>query len=146
MRKYSLWIFVLGLLFITACAGRDAGQSGLEVRDAWARPGQAGGNTAIYFTLVNAQAEDDVLLSAATDAAGVAELHMTNMDSAGTMMMMQQENVPVPAGETVEFAPGGLHVMLIDLNNELLPEQTVTVQLQFERAGTLQVEAPVRQP
>jgi periplasmic copper chaperone A len=145
MKRYFLFIlFMVGLLLYACTPGsRD---TGLQVSDAWARPSQAGANSAVYFVVENGQAQDDMLLSAESDAAQVVELHQSLVDDAGHMMMQHQEHIAIPAGQSVEFAPGGLHIMLIGLTDDLQPGESITLQLNFQSAGTVQVEAPVRQP
>lgn len=64
----------------------------------------------------------------------------------GVMMMVQQENVPVSAESKVEFKPGGLHVMLIGLKQDLNPGDTITVTLNFEKVGQITLDVPVREP
>ena len=67
--------------------------------------------------------------------------------SGGGMMKMQPvDSVPVPAGETVELKPGGFHVMLLDVQKELVPGDTIEVTLRFELAGEVTVTAEVREP
>jgi len=142
-----------GLLFLLVILAASSLMSGcasspgeLVVQDAWARPAPGGGNSAIYFTIDNRGGQADTLLSAASDAAGTVELHISRMDDSGNMVMEHQNNVPVPAGETVNFEPGGLHVMLMDLNSDLQPQESLTVTLTFEKAGSIVVEASVREP
>lgn len=50
----------------------------------------------------------------------------------------------VPSGQVVKLAPGGLHLMLMDLTRPLEVGQTVTMELHFRRAGTVTVDAAVR--
>lgn len=145
MRRSRVWLLVvlLAAIGISSCAG---GAGGMAVQEAWARPGAAGGNSAIYFVIDNRQGQADTLLSAASDAANMVELHISKMSQDGTMIMEHQENVPVPAGKKVEFKPGGLHVMLMGLTGDLKPGDKITVTLTFEKAGSMDVEAAVREP
>lgn len=153
-----LFYILLGLILLggilSACSlingstisSSSAGGDDLRVTDIWARPGQADGSTAIYMTIDNRRNQEDTLLSASCDAAGMTELHLSQMDAEGTMSMIHQENVPVPAGEKVEFKPGGLHVMLMGLKNDVNPGDSINCTLDFELAGAVQIEAPAREP
>lgn len=134
-------IFIILALLLAAC------QSGgsLEVKDPWARPGAAAGNSAVYFQIDN-QAGADKLVSATSAAAEVVELHETSMDMGGTMMMHPQEFVEIPAGQVISFEPGGLHVMLIGLTADLAPGDTITVLLTFEKAGEIELSVPIQEP
>lgn len=140
-------LVLIGGVF-TACnavSGVERSQEGdLQITDAWARPGQAGGTSAVYFVIEN-KGEEETLLRAACDAAGMTELHMSKMEG-DTMKMQPQENVPLASGEKTEFKPGGLHVMLMNLKEDVSVGDTLTVTLTFDKAGTIEVQAPVREP
>jgi copper(I)-binding protein len=123
-----------------------AGSSDLSVRDIWARAGAAGENSAIYFVIDNGLHEDDALLDVRCDAAEAAQLHLSKVDANGVMAMEHQERIPVPAGQKVEFKPGGLHVMLVGLKQDLKAGQKIHFTLVFEKAGEMALEAAVREP
>lgn len=132
---------VLFLLATLLAACGPAGNQSLQVTDVWARPGLADGNSAIFFTIDNPGA-DDVLLSAFSDVAGAVELHKTSMQD-GVMKMEHQMSVPVPSEET-EFKPGGLHVMLIGLKDDLKAGDTFNVTLAFRSAGEQSLTVTVK--
>jgi copper(I)-binding protein len=58
--------------------------------------------------------------------------------------MRKVENISVPAGQTVELKRGGLHVMLIDLQKRPMDGETVHLELEFEKAGKIALDAPVK--
>jgi hypothetical protein len=156
--KISL-AFSLLFSLLSACGGNGE----LTVTDAWARPAAAGGNGALYFEIDNRSGQDDVLLRVESDAASVLEMHSVMMVDPSTMdmggddssmemsegdMVMQmapQTNVPVPKGQSLLFAPGSYHVMMIGLNEDLLEGQTFNVTLVFENAGALTVAVVIEQ-
>ena len=113
-KKILLLIAVLALLALSACSPKN----GLTISDAWARPGLADGNSAVFFVIDNPEKGEDSLLSADSDVAAAVELHKTIMVE-GNMTMQRQDIVPVPAREQVVFMPGDLHVMLIGLHEDL---------------------------
>ena len=138
-----LIILVLAGAAFTACSKmRGGSENPLQITDAWARPGQAGATSAVYF-VINNGGDEDTLLSASTSSAERAELHMSRMEG-DTMMMQPQENVPLPEKSTVEFKPGGLHIMLVNLRKNITAGENLIISLNFEKAGTIQIEAPVR--
>jgi hypothetical protein len=95
------------------------------------------------MTITNTGQTDDTLVAATTDVSEAVELHTMSMTD-GVMRMRQLEGgVPLPAGETVKLEPGGLHVMLIGLNDRLEKGETFAMTLTFENAGQLEVEATV---
>ena len=65
--------------------------------------------------------------------------------TSGEMMGMQPvARLEIPAGGTVQLAPGGYHIMLIGLTKDLNVGDTVQVTLKFEKAGDVTVTAQVR--
>lgn len=148
-RAIALLLTALVTLGIAAC-GAAAGTPGttaggpLTVTGAWARAAAAGANTAIYFTIVNGRVAADTLTGVSSDLAKMTEVHETTSDPSGMTGMHMVPSVPVPGGGTVQFAPGGYHVMLTGLNKALNPGDQVTVTLTFQNAGTVTVTAEVR--
>jgi copper(I)-binding protein len=93
-----------------------------------------------YMTIRNTGTQPDRLLSVTTAAATRADLHGTL--ARGNVMMMREQagGVPVPAGGTVRFASGGLHVMFIGLKAPVPDKQRIKARLTFEKAGAVDVE------
>jgi len=141
MKRTAFVLLILAIFFLTAC-----GEKALNVSDAWARPSTSGGNSAIYLVIDNPTSSDDVLLSASSTIAAAIELHMSTMDADGIMSMQPLANVPVAAGSQVTFQPGGLHIMLIDLNEDLIIGEYFSVTLHFQTAGDLTLEVPIQEP
>lgn len=104
-------------------------------------PGRPG---AAYFTLKGG-AHADTLVAARTPAANRTELHESSM-AGGVMRMAQIRDVPVPAGGTLRFEPGGKHVMLFDMNPALKAGGKTRITLQFASGTTLEAEAKLLAP
>ena len=114
MRMKSLLASVYALYCLFAGA---AFASEVLVSDAWTRATAPGQSVAgVYFGIRSDT--DAVLTGAETAAAGVTELHFMRMED-GVMRMRSLPSVELPAGETVQFKPGGLHVMLFELKQPL---------------------------
>ena len=129
-------VLPLTLLMLTACSSA----SGMSVRGAVvAEP--AGPATAAYFEIENTSETGDRLIGVSADVAK-AEIHRSFSES-GTMHMEAMAFVDVGGGEVVVFRPGGLHVMLLDVA-DLQAGDTVNIILEFEEAGLVEIEAPVR--
>jgi copper(I)-binding protein len=65
----------------------------------------------------------------------------------GDMMRMQQQpEVVVQPGESVQFAPGGLHIMLFGLKQPLREGQSVTFSLQTKEGESINISAKVARP
>lgn len=100
-------------------------------------------NGAVYMTIRNMTDVEDKLVKAESDIAEAIELHAVE-DNNGVMEMRPVPQLDIPAGGEVELRPGGFHVMLIGLNQELTPGSLIDVTLQFEQAGEIAVQAEVR--
>jgi hypothetical protein len=142
MEKIRFLVIPL-ILTVSIAACSPVKSTFLQVNDAWARPGLSEGNSAVYFVIDNPGAED-ALLWASSDVAQAVEVHR-NMMEGETMQMMPQKDVPVPGGATA-FEPGGLHIMLINLKDDLNPGDTFDVTLMFKTAGERTVTVPVKEP
>ena len=140
---HAILLYVTIALTAVACSNPGTSES-VSVSEAWARPGIAGGNSAVYFVIDNPGNQEDALLSASSDIAEASELHMTSISSDGIASMHHQMSVPVPAGEKTAFEPGGLHVMLINLERALEDGEKITLVLKFKNAGEIQLEVPVK--
>lgn len=93
-------------------------------------PAVKGNPGAVYFTVHNDSGSSETLQAVAVEGAGDAMMHETSMVS-GHSEMHGVEKVEVPAGGEVAFAPGGKHVMAMDLKDELKPGGTTDVTLIF---------------
>ena len=133
------------IIFTTLALAACSIQPELTVSEVWARPGIAAGNTGVFFIIDNPTDQDDRLLSAASDVSQVVELHKTTMTD-GVMQMTPQEYVTASAGEQVIFQPGDLHVMLINLHEQINPGDSFALTLIFENAGEITLDVTVQEP
>jgi copper(I)-binding protein len=156
---FAAWLLAGVLL---AC-GAPSGPS-IKAEDVWARPamvmkesGQVSedsmeqgmgmaGTGAIFMRLVNRGKEPDRLVGGKTDVAKVVEIHETVMEGDVMKMRMLTAGLEIEAGGEVLLKPGGYHVMLIGLQRDLQVGDRFTAELQFEKSGTLTVEAEIREP
>jgi copper(I)-binding protein len=152
------------LLVASVIAGCSGAGGSIKVSEPWARnsPMVAAAGAA-YMMIENSGSAADALVGAASPAAKTVEVHETYevespapsdatespaaMESpAGGMMGMRPiARLEVPAGGSVELKPGGYHIMLIDLNQELKVGDKIEITLKFEKAGDVKVTAEVRE-
>lgn len=122
--------------------GETAGQ--LRILEARARPAPlAGGTGAVFLTVFNGSDDEERLLSAASPAAATVELHETINDNGVMRMRPQPEGFVISPGSVLTLAPGGKHLMLIDLAAPLAVGDTVELTLQFAQAGEQVIQVPV---
>lgn len=92
-----------------------------------------------YLVIRNKGPQPDRLLAVKTAAANRSDLHGTVMAGSVMQMRAQADGVPLPAGSTVRFAPGGLHIMFIGLKGPVPAGRRIPATLQFQRAGAVEV-------
>ena len=137
------------LLALVQSTGSAAGPgaSAVAVEQAQARATAAGQSIGgAYMTLINRGVADRLV--SARVAAGVArsvELHTMSMQG-DVMRMRQLEAIELPAGQTIELKPGGVHLMLIGLKAPLKAGASFPMTLRFEKAGEVVVQVPVNAP
>jgi copper(I)-binding protein len=133
------------MAFVMLSFAMPAGAADLQVRHAWARATPPGaGVAAVYLTIVGGDVADR-LTGASTDRAAMTQVHAIT-EHEGMARMREVDGVAVPPGATVVFAPGGLHLMLMNLEAPLVAGQRFEVTLAFERAGRREVDVEVLAP
>lgn len=103
-------------------------------------PGQPNGGG--YLKIDNAGGAADRLVAASADVSRTVELHTMKLEG-DVMRMRQIDAIDVPAGQTVELKPGGMHLMFIGLKAPLKAGDSFPVKLRFEKAGERVVEVKV---
>jgi periplasmic copper chaperone A len=121
----------------------EASDSTLTIQDVWARSEHADQNSAAYLEIVNTGDVDDQLIGAAASVAESTEIHEVISEN-NVMRMQEVDLIDVPAGETVNLEPGGYHVMLFGLLQDLEVGDAFDLVLTFEHAGEISVSAEVR--
>lgn len=87
------------------------------------------------------------LVAAESPVAGVVEIHEMSMQN-DVMKMSPISGLDLPAGQDVELTPGGYHVMLMDLRQQVKVGDEVPLRLVIERRDgsreSVDVVAPAR--
>ena len=156
------------VLILASCGGSDP----VTVSDAWARSSPSGVTMgAAYFDITSVDDDSLVAVSVSSDVAARAEIHevvkatgmgddemhdhdmgddeMHDHDMGdgemhdGAMSMQQMDALELPASTLVQLAPGGYHIMLIDLAEPLVVGETFDLTLDFDQAADLTVTVEV---
>lgn len=115
------------------------------VSGAWVRPPQGMDRPAASYMVITGGAEADALLGVSSAAAAMVEIHETTTDGSGMTGMQPIERLEVPAGTAVTLQPGGYHLMLMQVvEGTIVIGDIVELELTFERAGVVVVQAEVR--
>lgn len=151
-RRALLAFFAYAALALPAISAEPAASTGSSVKiaDAWVRAPAPGQKTAGAYVELTSD-RDAAVVAAGSPAAARVEMHSTTTEG-GVMRMRALPRIELPAGKTVKLAPGGTHLMLIDVKQPLKPGDKVPLTLSVQPAGpaagtsltTLQVEAEVR--
>lgn len=119
--------------------GDDTHEHGLLIEGAWApHTGKRTMSAAVYLTIKNDGENDATLTGVSTDAANTSMIHESKMVD-GVMVMEHVEELHIPAGDSVAFEPGALHIMLMSLTEPLKRGSVMELTLHFEEAGDVPV-------
>lgn len=138
-------------LLLGACGSADAeSPSGVIAADPWVRStddSERPDMSSLFVNLTNPTADDITLVSAdCGDVAGMVELHVMEMTDGQMVMKKAEDGVVVPKESHQHLAPGGPHVMLMDLARELpAGSEEITCSLTFDNDQSIDVVAPVKE-
>ena len=133
----------LAVIAALACGAVYA--QNIEVRDAWVRASVPGQKATGAFMKI--KAKDTVrLVGVASPAAAVAEVHEMKMQGDVMTMRAVSGGLESAAGKTVELAPGGYHLMLMDLKAPLLKDGSVPLTLVFKDAKGVESRMELKVP
>ena len=122
-----------------------AAHAQVSVENAWVRGTVAQQKASGLFAKITA-VQGGKLVAASSPVAGVVEIHEMAMEGSVMKMRALADGLPLPAGQTVELKPGGYHVMLMDLKQQLKPGETVPVTLVVEGADGKRLNVPLQAP
>ena len=134
---------LLTCLVLLAGAAALAQDAALTASDAWISVAPGADVAAAYLTLHNGGTQPVVVRGVGSPRAATAMIHETRLVN-GQSTMRAHEQLRIAPGETVRFAPGGLHIMLQLKDATLTPGQQVPLTLQLAGGATLTVTALVR--
>ena len=114
----------------------------IQLEGAWARATSASAKTgAVYLRIITKGAPDE-LIEATTPVAQSAKLHQT-VRTGDVVSMKPVDSLAVsPSGPTV-LAPGGYHLMLMNLKQPLVKGKSFPVTLTFVKAGKVQTTVSI---
>ena len=118
----------------------------VKVENAWVRgavPGQLA--TGAYLDITSTR--DAALVAAESPVAASTGVHAMEMKN-NVMTMREVPKLDLPAGKQIRLAPGGFHIMLMDLKKPVKNGESVPLKLTIEypdkQRETIAVDAQVR--
>jgi copper(I)-binding protein len=141
--KTILLAAILALIANVASAHEYKAGS-IEIKHPWARATPKGATVAGgYMKLINTGTAPDRLVGGTNANAEKFEIHKMSMDNGVMKMRPLPNGIEIKPGETVEFTPGSYHLMFVGLKQPFEKGKRVKGTLQFEKAGTVEVEYAV---
>lgn len=166
MKRYITFMAALAVLMTSQVEAHSSKQSSaaaeskahavttsdkrVEVKDYWARPGKQGQNTAAYMVLTNHGDQEGIsLVEASSPLCREVQIHTTleeEIDGHAVKKMRQVENINLPCHQDVALKPGGYHVMMIGLNEDVKLDKASTAPLilVFSNGEKVELTLPIK--
>jgi copper(I)-binding protein len=139
------YVALLACLLAAPAQAQEVKAGDLVISQAWSRATPGGAKIAGgYLTIENKGTAPDRLISGAGDVAGKVEIHEMAMNNGVMTMRSLDKGLPIEPGKTVKLAPGGYHLMLMDLKTPLKQGDKVPLTLEFEKAGKVTLSLDVQ--
>jgi len=130
---------------VASLTAQAAWAANISVTDAWARATMPGQPVSGAYMQIQSDA-DARLLSVSSSVVPRVEVHEMSMDG-GVMRMREVKSIELPKGKTVSLAPGGFHIMLMNLKKPIAVGDVIPLTLEVESDGkrqTVEVKAEAR--
>jgi periplasmic copper chaperone A len=136
---------VVSCLLASPVRAEDVKAGDLVISQPWSRATPGGAKTGGGFlTIENKGSAPDRLVAVSGDFAGKIEVHEMAVKDGVMTMRLLENGLAIEPGKTVKLAPGGYHLMMLDLKAPLKQGDKLPVTLQFEKAGTVAVTLDVQ--
>lgn len=142
LRRVALFATILVAAIVPAADRQAASAGKIRISGAWTRPTAAGMPMGVAYFVIHNGGVADAVVAASTPAAARVEFHQTTL-SDGMARMRPLPEIDVPAGATVAVAPGGIHLMLVELAAPLAVGTRVPLTLVFRNAGKIEISLAV---
>jgi copper(I)-binding protein len=137
--------FIVGLTAPMATLWAD-GVGGIVIERPWARASIMKSRPAVaYLTIRNEGSSADRLVRVTSSLAGSVTIHSSGMTD-GVMKMRAMRHLEITQGGRTALKPGGMHLMLMDLREPLRKGERLSLTLEFEHAGRLELSMPILSP
>lgn len=136
--RRTLIPIMAGALGVIAVLAAGATLAAPMVTGAWSRPATAGATGVGFMTLRNPDRTADALVAVESPLAARVEIHRSSL-SGGMAMMQMSPHVPLPVGGGVTFAPGGYHLMFLNLSRPLKLGDRLPATLVFASGARIKV-------
>ena len=147
MKNITPSLFAIGILAVSLMMpahAEDVTVGSLKISAPWVRATPKGASVGGgYMKVTNTGTAPDRLIGGAADISSRFEIHEMSMDGGVMKMRAMPQGVELKPGQTVEFKPGGYHIMFLGLKQPIEKGGHVKATLQFEKAGKVDVDFAV---
>ena len=126
-------VMTVAVIVLAACSG--VGGAEVRIENAWVKSTE-GEMTAVFGDVINEAGEDLALVGGSSPVAGMVEIH----EVADGVMRQKTGGVVIAAGETATLAPGGDHLMLMNLGGSILAGDSIDVTFVFDNGSEVTIE------
>jgi periplasmic copper chaperone A len=116
-----------------ARAAALAAKANVDVTEAWTRATPNATNAPIYLHIVSAKDPDKLI---GVEAAMASHIELHDDSPQATARVMPTPAIDIPAGGTVNLAPGGRYLTLVGLKSPLKEGDSFLITLKFDKAGS----------
>jgi copper(I)-binding protein len=136
---------VFAVVLVAPARAEDVKAGDLVISQPWSRATPGGAKTGGGFlTIENKGSAPDRLVAVSGNFAGKIEVHEMAVKDGVMTMRLLENGLTIEPGKTVKLAPGGYHLMMLDLKAPLKQGDKLPITLQFEKAGTIAVSLDVQ--
>ena len=133
---------LLTLLFALAACRFGQTHSSVSIADAMIRLPAVPGRPAAGYAAVAATKDRGALIGVSSSRAARVEMHETVRSGSG-MAMRKVDRISFAEAPEIVFAPGGRHLMLIDLDPALKPGDRADLTFRFANGDPITASARV---
>ncbi len=144
---------LISAVAFSACAAPDAAgeaeapaiaAESIQINDGWVKAVDEG-MTAAFGTIQNDGDADITLVAASSPVSPMMELHEVVMNDGAMVMQQKEGGIVIAAASMHELAPGNDHIMMMGVNEALLPGDEVMITLEFSDGSTLEHSFTVKE-
>ncbi|EAK0823757.1 TPA: copper chaperone PCu(A)C [Campylobacter lari] len=95
--------------------------------------------TAFFLELKNNSNQDIKLIKAQSSLSDTTEIHDHIMEN-GKKMMVQIPQITIKANSSAELKPGGMHIMVLNLKENITPQTKANLTLYFDDNSTIELK------
>lgn len=129
--KFVVIQLILVCLLISCSFKENAKNNDIIIENAYARVIPNMNNGTIYIDIINNSRKPYNLVSASSDIASKIEFHSVKNNN-GILKMYMKKSIGIPPKSTLNFRLVNLHLMLINLNQNLQSGDEFKLNLKFD--------------